>query len=38
VTAVLMAALLIHGVPPGPQLVTQHPDGSGFIASMCVGN
>ena len=25
VTAVLMAALLIHGVPPGPQLVTEHP-------------
>jgi len=39
VTAVLMAALLIHGVPPGPQLVTQHPDVFwGFIASMYVGN
>ena len=25
VTAVLMAALLIHGVPPGPQLVSEHP-------------
>jgi len=36
---VLMAALLIHGVPPGPQLVTQHPDVFwGFIASMYVGN
>src|SRR6478736_8110503 len=39
VTAVLMAALMIHGVPPGPQLVTEHPDVFwGFIASMYVGN
>ena len=39
VTAVLMAALLIHGVPPGPTLVTEHPDVFwGFIASMYVGN
>src|SRR6201988_484784 len=39
VTAVLMAALLIHGVPPGPQLVTEHPQRFwGFIASMYVGN
>jgi putative tricarboxylic transport membrane protein len=39
VTAVLMAALLIHGVPPGPQLVTEHPKVFwGFIASMYVGN
>ena len=39
VTAVLMAALLIHGVPPGPQLVNEHPDVFwGFIASMYVGN
>ena len=39
VTAVLMAALLIHGVPPGPQLVTEHPEVFwGFIASMYVGN
>jgi putative tricarboxylic transport membrane protein len=39
VTAVLMAALLIHGVPPGPQLVSDHPDVFwGFIASMYVGN
>ena len=38
-TAVLMAALLIHGVPPGPQLVTDHPQVFwGFIASMYVGN
>jgi hypothetical protein len=34
-----MAALLIHGVPPGPQLVTEHPQVFwGFIASMYVGN
>jgi putative tricarboxylic transport membrane protein len=39
VTAVLMAALLIHGVPPGPMLVNEHPDVFwGFIASMYVGN
>jgi putative tricarboxylic transport membrane protein len=39
VTAVLMAALLIHGVPPGPQLVAEHPDVFwGFIASTYVGN
>jgi len=36
---VLMAALLIHGVPPGPQLVNEHPQVFwGFIASMYVGN
>ena len=34
-----MAALLIHNVPPGPQLVTEHPQVFwGFIASMYVGN
>jgi putative tricarboxylic transport membrane protein len=39
VTAVLMAALLIHGVAPGPQLVTEHPQVFwGFVASMYVGN
>jgi putative tricarboxylic transport membrane protein len=39
VVAVLMAALLIHGVPPGPQLVNEHPDVFwGFVASMYVGN
>src|SRR3954466_3656881 len=26
VTAVLMAALMVHGVPPGPSLVNDHPD------------
>ena len=39
VIAVLMAALLIHGVPPGPTLVNDHPDVFwGFVASMYVGN
>jgi putative tricarboxylic transport membrane protein len=39
VTAVLMAALLIHGVPPGPTLVNDHPKVFwGFVASMYVGN
>jgi putative tricarboxylic transport membrane protein len=39
VTAVLMAALLIHGVPPGPTLVKDHPEVFwGFVASMYVGN
>src|SRR6185436_17405470 len=34
VTAVLMAALLIHGVPPGPMLVNEHPQVFwGFIPS-----
>jgi putative tricarboxylic transport membrane protein len=39
VTAVLMAALMVHGVPPGPSLVNDHPDVFwGFVASMYVGN
>jgi putative tricarboxylic transport membrane protein len=39
VTAVLMAALLVHGVPPGPSLVNDHPQVFwGFVASMYVGN
>ena len=39
VTAVLMAALMVHGVAPGPTLVTDHPQVFwGFIASMYVGN
>src|SRR5687767_8147044 len=39
VIAVLMAALLIHGVPPGPTLVKDHPTVFwGFVASMYVGN
>src|SRR2546423_460192 len=39
VTAVLMAALMVHGVPPGPSLVNDHPEVFwGFVASMYVGN
>ena len=39
VPAVLMGALMVHGVAPGPQLVTEHPDVFwGFVASMYVGN
>ena len=39
VIAVLMAALLIHGIPPGPSLVNEQPKLFwGFIASMYVGN
>src|SRR5437763_6843426 len=38
-TAVLMAGLLIHGIPPGPTLVNDHPHVSwGFVSSMYVGN
>ena len=38
-TAILLSALMIHGVQPGPQLVTEHPDVFwGLIASMYVGN
>lgn len=39
VTAVLMGALIIHGVQPGPLLVTEHPDIFwGLITSMYIGN
>jgi putative tricarboxylic transport membrane protein len=39
VTAVLIAALLLHGIPAGPMLVNEHPDIFwGFVASMYVGN
>jgi putative tricarboxylic transport membrane protein len=39
VTAVLIAALLIHGVPAGPLMVKDHaPVFWGFVASMYVGN
>src|SRR5262249_56465807 len=34
ITAVLIAALMIHGVPPGPTLVNEHPNIFwGFVAS-----
>jgi putative tricarboxylic transport membrane protein len=39
ITAVLIGALMIHGVPAGPALVTEHRDLFwGFVASMYVGN
>jgi putative tricarboxylic transport membrane protein len=39
VTAVLIGALMIHGVAAGPALVNEHPDVFwGFVASMYVGN
>ncbi len=39
VTALLIGALIIHGVQPGPMLMTQHPDIFwGVIASMYIGN
>jgi putative tricarboxylic transport membrane protein len=39
VTAVLIGALMIHGVQVGPTLVNEHPDVFwGFVASMYVGN
>jgi putative tricarboxylic transport membrane protein len=38
-TALLMSALIIHGITPGPQLVQDHPDIFwGLIASMYIGN
>jgi TctA family transporter len=37
--ALLLGALLIHGIQPGPRLVTEHPDIFwGLIASFWVGN
>ena len=39
IMAILLGALLIHGVTPGPLLLTKHPDIFwGVIASMYVGN
>ena len=38
-TAILLGALLIHGVTPGPLLIGQHPELFwGVIASMYIGN
>jgi putative tricarboxylic transport membrane protein len=38
-TALLLSALLIHGIQPGPQLVSDHPNIFwGLIASMYIGN
>jgi putative tricarboxylic transport membrane protein len=39
VTALLMGALIIQGVQPGPMMMSQHPDVFwGVVASMYVGN
>lgn len=39
VTAILLGALLIHGVSTGPQLISQHPQLFwGLVASMYIGN
>jgi len=39
VTALLLGALMIHGLSPGPLLIQQHPDIFwGTIASMYIGN
>lgn len=38
-TAILLSALMIHGVQPGPEMVSKHPDVFwGLIASMYIGN
>ena len=39
VMALILAALLIHGIQPGPQLITKHPDLFwGVVVSMWVAN
>jgi putative tricarboxylic transport membrane protein len=39
IPAVLLAAIMVHGIQPGPMLIAQSPDlFFGFIASMYVGN
>ncbi len=39
IPAVMLAALMVHGVAPGPRLIVEHPSLFwGFIASMYVGN
>ena len=39
VTAVRIAAVMVHGISPGPMLIQQQPDLFwGFVASMYVGN
>ncbi len=38
-TAILLSALMIHGVQPGPELISKHPEIFwGLIASMYIGN
>ena len=39
VIAILMGAMMIHGIIPGPQFITSHPDTFwGLIASFWIGN
>ena len=39
ITALMMSALMVHGVQPGPLLITNHPEIFwGVIASMYIGN
>jgi putative tricarboxylic transport membrane protein len=39
VTAVMLAAIMVHGIAPGPMLITEQPQLFwGFVASMYVGN
>lgn len=39
VMALLLGALLVHGIQPGPQLISEHPDLFwGLIASFWIGN
>jgi putative tricarboxylic transport membrane protein len=39
ITAVMLAAIMVHGVAPGPMLISQQPELFwGFVASMYVGN
>jgi putative tricarboxylic transport membrane protein len=39
IPAVMLAAMMVHGISPGPLLITQQPELFwGFIASMYVGN
>jgi putative tricarboxylic transport membrane protein len=38
-TAILLSALMIHGLQPGPELISKHPEIFwGLIASMYIGN
>ncbi len=39
ITAVMLAAIMVHGVAPGPMLISEQPELFwGFVASMYVGN
>jgi putative tricarboxylic transport membrane protein len=39
ITAVMLSAIMVHGIAPGPTLITEQPELFwGFVASMYVGN